>query len=243
MAFVILLFIADCCADGQSRRDEVRVLFIGNSLTYYNKLPEIVEAFAKSRKLKIRIKSVAEPNFGLVDHWNNDATHKLIAREKWDFVVLQQGPSASAEGRAYLLEYAVRFAKEIVKAGAKPAMYMVWPEEIRKQDFAGVSESYTLAARKIDGILLPAGEAWREAWRNDPKLDLYSADRFHPAVEGSYLAALVIFQRLFGESPIGLPRKLHLRSGETINLSDEHARALQEAAAKTNLAFGFGQKE
>jgi hypothetical protein len=82
---------------------------------------------------------------------------------------------------------------------------MVWPSKTRSRDFDGVSESYTLAARDVEGSLLPAGDAWREAWRRDPSLALYADDGFHPSRMGSYLAALAIWRGLSAQPALGLP--------------------------------------
>jgi hypothetical protein len=133
-----------------------------------------------------------------------------------------------------------RFAKEIRAMGARPALYMVWPAVNRPGDFDGVSKSYSLAAKEVDGLLFPAGEAWRAAWRRDPKLELYSPDGFHPTVTGSYLAALVMYERLYDSSPIGLPARLELQgiAGTTIDLPPEQTRLLQEAAMEANQKFG-----
>jgi hypothetical protein len=153
-------------------------------------------------------------------------------------VVLQQGPSASTEGRASLLEYARRFAEEIRRAGAKPALYMVWPATQRKGDFDGVAESYRQAAEETKGWLFPAGEAWRAAWRRNPKLALYSSDGLHPTVAGTYLAALIIYEQLYKQTPVGLPASFKLRGGAKIEIPSEQARLLQEAAAEANQKFG-----
>ena len=215
-----------------------RVLFIGNSLTYSNNLPSIVEALADaSGQKRLTFKAVVFGGFSLEDHWNQGDARRTIAQGGWDVVVLQQGPSASAEGRESLLEYTRRFAQEIRRAGARPALYMVWPSASRMQDFDGVTESYRQAAVGVEGLLFPAGEAWRAAWRRDPKLKLYSPDGLHPTVAGSYLAALVMYERLYGHSPVGLPSKLKLRSGAEIELPEEQARLLQAAAAETNKKF------
>jgi hypothetical protein len=82
---------------------------------------------------------------------------------------------------------------------------MVWPSRARPGDFAGVSASYVAAAKAVSGVLLPAGDAWREAWKLDPTLPLYSPDGLHPSPTGTYLAALVIYQQLAGHLPRGAP--------------------------------------
>ena len=99
-----------------------------------------------------------------------------------------------------------------------------------------MAKSYRVAAEAADGILLPVGEAWRVAWKKDPRPALYGPDGFHPSVAGSYLAAAVMFQRLTGRDPRGLPARLELRSRRQrdLTLDPELAARLQEAAVEAN---------
>jgi hypothetical protein len=218
----------------------LRVLFVGNSLTYSNDLPAIVEALAKATNQRMfAYLSIAIPDFSLEDHWNKkkDAL-EAIKKRHWDFVVLQQGPSASPEGRALLLEYGRRFAEVIRKRGGRPALYSVWPSRTRIQDFRGVSESYRQAAEAVDGVLFPVGDAWLNAWKVNPTIGLYSADGFHPSVAASYLAGLVIYEKLYNRSPVGLPSRLKLSTGERIEIATDQALLLQHAAEEANKSYG-----
>lgn len=244
IALVILMMTATLHYGSSSpqQRDAnqaVRVLFIGNSLTYSNDLPSIVEALAETAgRKRPAFKAIVFGGYSLEDHWTQGEARREISRAKWDIVVLQQGPSASTEGRLSLLEYTRRFSEEIRRSGAKTALYMVWPSVERAQDFDRVSESYQMAAKEIDGLLFPAGEAWRMAWRRDPDLKLYSMDGLHPTIMGSYLAALVIYEQLYGQAFKGTPHRLKLRSGTEIEIPREQARLLEEAAAEANQKFG-----
>jgi hypothetical protein len=216
----------------------LRVLFIGNSLTYTNDLPSVVDAFARANGQRpLSYKTIAYPDFSLEDHWNRKDARMVLTREGWDYVVLQQGPSASREGRAVLLEFARRFANEIRNIRGRPALYMVWPSESRIRDFKGVSESYRQAAESVDGLVFPVGEAWLNAWRLDPSIRLYSTDGFHPSMEATYLAGLVIYEQLFDRSPMGLPSRLRLNSGVRIEIPDDKAALLQQAAGDANKKF------
>jgi hypothetical protein len=175
-----------------------RVLFIGNSLTYSNDLPAMVCALARAAGRHAVCESVAKPDYSLEDHWNERDARRAIARG-WDVVVLQQGPSALDSSRVLLVEYATRFDREIRQAGARTALYMVWPSRARRGDFDGVSRSYTAAARAVGGQLLPVGDAWRQAWAIDASLAFYSSDGLHPSPLGTALASIVIFQQLFSQ--------------------------------------------
>lgn len=130
--FVLLLLAmaASCGSTGVAPADDptLRILFIGNSLTYTNDLPALVGRMGREDPSRdIVVRTVAYGDHSLEDHWNRGDAQRAIASARWDLVVLQQGPSALPESRALLVEYATRFAGEIRKVGARPAIYMVWP--------------------------------------------------------------------------------------------------------------------
>lgn len=211
----------------------LRLLFVGNSLTYTNDLPQMLAwLLARNGTPVAKFHSRARPNYGLPDHWTSKQTLRSIATGDWDYVILQQGPSAT-EGRPYLLEYAPKFAGEIRAAGATPVFYMVWPSAARLRDFPLVSESYRMAATQVQAGLFPVGEAWMEAWRRDPTIELYGPDGFHPSRLGTYLAALVMYQQLSGSDPRELPAAVPgYRKDDPIH--KETARVLQAAAVAAN---------
>jgi hypothetical protein len=227
-----------------SGREGRPVLFVGNSLTYYNELPLIVEALADSVPdltpgQRLSTAMAAYPDFALFDHWaDGNAVRAIDNKTKWDVVILQQGSSALEESRVLLRDWTKRFDEKIRAAGARTAMYAVWPNAARQFDFDRVNESYTLAAADVGGMLFPVGEAWRAAWRRDANLALYSGDGLHPTVSGSYVGALVITSMLLERSPVGMPARLRLRNGTTISIPAADAAVLQQAAAEAIEKFG-----
>ena len=237
--FAILALLA--CASAAPTGPEIpenalRVLFIGNSLTYFNNLPAVVAAMAiaTAQEKPPAFAMVAQPDYSLEDHWNDGRARSALDSGPWHFVVMQQGPSSLVENRQLLRDWTQRFAGPIRAAGARPALYMVWPSSSRSGDFDGVLAAYSGAAAAVDGLFLPAGEAWRAAWRRDSELALYGPDGFHPSALGTYLAALVIFTRLYDVSPDVVPSTFPVGSS-TLRVSDE-AAAHMRAAAKEVLA-------
>jgi len=214
----------------------LRLLFIGNSLTYTNDLPEMLGALLRGSGVAVsEIESEARPDFGLQDHWSSKTSMRTLGSFDWDVVSIQQGPSAT-QGRPSLLEFSELFATEIRKSGGEPALYMVWPSAARLRDFPGVVDSYQTAALEVDGLLFPVGAAWVAAWLADPKIPLYGRDGFHPSRLGTYLAALVMFQQLSGCDPRNLPASIPgLRKSDPVD--PEHARILQQAAFESNNAL------
>ena len=166
----------------------------------------MVESLARAAgERTLEWKAVLQPGASLEGQWQAGHAVRAIRAGQWDVVVLQQGPSSLPESRVLLRRDTARFAKVIRAAGARPALYMVWPARNRSGDFDGVSISYRTAAKDVDGLIIPAGDAWREVWKRDKNAELYGSDGFHPSAEGSYVAALVMYQQLFGKSPSACP--------------------------------------
>lgn len=216
---------------------DLNILFIGNSLTYTNDLPGMVLAMLDSAGVgPAVVANSAYPNFGLQDHWSATVTRRLLSASGWDYVIFQQGPSAT-EGRPSLLEYGQLIADAARESGAQPAFFMVWPSNARFFDFDGVSESYRMAADSANALLFPAGEAWRVAWEADSTLALYGPDDFHPSVSGTYLAALVMFEQISGRNADEAPRILDTKDAGRITIPADVAPILQAAATEANNRF------
>lgn len=222
----------DALADG------ARVLFIGNSLTYSNELPSILEAIARQSGKRLITDAITIPGGALEDHFRGRTVHAAVASGGYAIVILQQGPSSLPESQANLREWTQRFAPRIRAGGARPALYMVWPDETRLAFFDDVRASYSNAALDVNGMFIPAGEVWRAAWRIDAQLPLYGGDRFHPSALGSYAAALSMYAELYRQSPVGLPARLVLGNGDVLEFDAAQAQVIQTAAWTAHLEFG-----
>jgi hypothetical protein len=212
-------------------------MFVGNSLLYWQDIPGIVQALADSAGgERIAVMTIAEPDFALIDHWRRGTVQRELARHDFRWVVLQQGPSSVEINRDSLRLLAGFFADEMARVGnATPALFSAWPSASRRQDFTRAIESYTLAAADVSGVLLPVAASWLEAWDRQATLQMYD-DNLHPSPVGAYLAALVVYARLLGVSPTGLPASVRTRSGNTITIDATLAATLQDVAATVTTA-------
>jgi hypothetical protein len=207
-----------------------RVLFIGNSHTYTNDVPGLVQALAAARAESIAVASTASPNLALIDHWNGGSARSDIARGGWEIIVLQQGWTPAGACRDTLRLAAKQFAGAATAVGARIAMYQVWAPTNRPVHMPGTIRSYELAAEDAAGLLFPAAAAFRIALQRDPSLQLYS-DGTHASATGSYLTALVMYATIFKRSPVGLPLTLRTLSGYSLTVSPAVGSVLQETAA------------
>ena len=181
---------------------------------------------AREGTVAVETTAVTASNFSLEDHWKQGEARAAIAKGGWSVVVLQQGPSALPESRVLLRDYTKRFAAEAQKAGARRRS--TWCGRRRHgRATSTTSASRTRSRRKMStALLLPAGDAWREAWRRDPSLALYGSDGFHPSGLGSYLAALAIWRALSRESVVGLPGPPGVSAGTLRQLQESADRAV-----------------
>lgn len=233
-----LLSLAGCslATDPLAPEGSTKVLFIGSSLIDAHDLPVTVAQLASSAgQPECYCISIAYQDYELDDHFALGDALEALQAEDWDFVVLQQGPSAHPASRARLMKGVSDFAKLITERGARTILYMPWPARDSAFYFPAVRESYRFAADSIGVQLAPAGEAWLLAWARDATLPLYGPNGYYPSEMGSYLAALVIFQRIYSRSPVGVQAPAVV-NGTTQPWPVVEIQLLQEAAAAANAA-------
>jgi hypothetical protein len=111
-------------------------------------------------------------------------------------------------------EYMKKDSAAVVRYGARPVLFMSWAYKDKPEMTAQLAEQYTVAGNANDALVIPAGLAFARAIARRPELELYQADKRHPSLAGTYLAACTVYASLYGKSPAGstytagLPREL-----------------------------------
>lgn len=174
-----------------------RILFVGNSLTYSNNLPEIVKERAVQKGYKVTADVLAKPNYAILDHWAEGEVQEMVKNGNYDYLVIQQGPSSQAWGRQVLFEYGEKFNALCSSNGVKLVYFMVWPSRSYYDTFPGVITNYRDASNNTNSILCPVGEVWKNYFDRTNDFSYYGVDGFHPSLQGSLVAAQVITDRLY----------------------------------------------
>jgi hypothetical protein len=237
----VYLISASCLSGSQGieplARGGIHVLFVGNSLTYVNDLPATVAAIAALASDTLRVSSAVGANLGIIDHLTGGSTAvDQLRRERWNWVVLQQGPTPAGVCRDSLVLWTKQFAPLIESAGAKPVLLMTWPGVKFQNLFDEVRVSFQAASVGVGGMFVPAGEAWRGAWVEDSTLALYGPDGFHPSPIGTFLTALVVYERITGRDVRTLPARA-FASGRELALPNGTITLLQRAAHEANVRY------
>ena len=213
----------------------MEILFLGNSYTHVNDLPGMLEELAAAGGRPLRQEAITPGGMTLDGHAANRGTVSKIASRRWSYVVLQeqsQLPIVEPEAffqPARVLDAAVR------AAGARTLLYLTWPRRNAPENQAKLTNAYGQLARELSAGVAPVGPAWAAALEERPGLALYDSDGSHPSPQGTYLAALVFFAKIFHRSPEGLPARVEHGGRMLVDLSGDPALAgaLQRIAWRT----------
>jgi hypothetical protein len=208
-------------------KDELHVLFIGNSLTYYHDLPKMTAELAKAGKQPpMRYERETPGGCTLEKHWKDGKALAKIQSRKWDFVVLQDHSATGLLKKDSMFDHGRKFDAEIKKQGAKTILYQTWALQNKPDDQPAISKAYLDLSKELKAQIAPVGNAWDAALKADKKLVLHEKDKKHPNATGTYLAACVFYATIYCKSPEGLP-------GSIGKLTDDEARSLQVITWKT----------
>jgi len=204
----------------------LRVLFIGNSLTHLNDLPQLTARLAASAHppRALEAEEVGEGGATLKRHWEAGRALEAIRKGKWDYVVLQEQGGLPIRDPKMHYEYARLFDAEIKKAGGKTVFFQTWASQDAPQEMALLARANAGIAGELKAIVAPVGLAWQKALQENPKFVLHWSDGSHPNAAGTYLAACVFYEVLYSASPEGLSQW---------NLSEADAAFLQRIAWQT----------
>lgn len=236
-ALLLALPFAACAAPKVTHIDPPkRVLFVGNSFSYYNDslhghLRQLVLASDSAHAKDYLFKSMTISGAYLFEH--SGGLPYALASRRWDLVVLQgqsQEPMASdAKKSERFRETARGFDGLIHASGAKTAFFMTWAYQAKPEMTALLAEGYESIGNELGDLVVPVGLAFQRSLEKRPSLILHFKDHMHPSPAGTYLAACTFFAALYGATPVGNPY--------VADLDPEVARYLQGIAWDTVQAY------
>lgn len=209
-------------------------LFIGNSYTGVNNLPQLTSQLATSAGFTLNYSAQTPGGAQLIQHISNASVTGAIYSQNWDFVVLQEqsqkpsfGPASVA---ANVYPYAKRLCDTIRQKDSctQPIFYMTWGRKFGDAGncpvapwlctYAGMDSalavSYNTMGQQNDAFVSPVGAVWNYIIKNHSSINLYSSDNSHPSTYGTYAAACTFFSVIFREDPT------LITNNYTINASD-----------------------
>lgn len=213
LLFTLLLLPAILFSqEGQSDK----ILFVGNSFTYFWNMPQMVEAMAKDQNVKLETFQSTVGGSTLEQHWkeeNNTETRQLLKNENWDYVVLHDYSSSTIDAPERFKTYATKLIELIKEKGAKPLLYMTWAYNSNPLMQETITSSYLELGKETNVNVVPVGIIFMQAQKTRPDLKMYF-DEKHPSLAGSYLIALIYYKYLTGNSVKDIPNRLTTTDSE-----------------------------
>jgi hypothetical protein len=205
------------------------VLFLGNSYTYVNDLPQILHDLALSTGDTLIFDSHTPGGYTLDQHFADSVSTGKIMAGGWDYVVLQEQSQLPAFDE-YLSNGPGNLHHLISEYNpcARTLFYMTWGRKNGDQSncaawppictYEGMDNllrlRYIEMATFNNGEVSPAGAVWRYLRQHNPGIELYQADESHPSLAGSYAAACSFYASVFRKDPAMITNDYTLPAAE-----------------------------
>ncbi len=210
------------CQEVQSKEDvggkdlddgTTKILFIGNSHTFYNNLPTTVSRILDDSKLPkpIIVKNITPGGWRFEQHAEDQRTIEMIKSDNWDFVVLQENASYASYVKRRAEELVYPFAENLFdqvidnNPDTEIILYMTHAYEDGLDDCESnptgcsyelmqneIRRNYLHMGKLIESQIAPAGILWKIILSKNESLNLFADDKIHPSREGSQVSAATV---------------------------------------------------
>ena len=198
----------------------LRVLFIGNSYTYFHNSYDIFVEIAAAEGYPIDMSAIYKGGWTLEKM--ADATDECGAQverafleEKFDVVFMQEQSLRPAIDPERFYAGARALCSKVKANGAWGIFFETWGRHTASPDL----DTYAMTNKTMTERLVAAyekmaeehsfkvshvGKAFYDVHTNHPEIEIYDNDKTHPSYYGSVLIALTHYATLYGRSPIGI---------------------------------------
>lgn len=242
---IITLFIL-CSSSAYGQGDFKRALFLGNSYSSFNNLPQLVADMADSMGDTLYFERHLPGGATFNAHSLNSNSLGKIMQGDWDYVILQ---GQSLEFFGYYPLEAVPYPPvgildslihEYSPCG-ETVFYRTWG---RKNGFPNypyetmdslIHINYMNHANVLKCPVSPVGEVWKYIRENHPSIELYQSDESHPSLAGSYTAACCFYTTLFRKDPSLITYNSSLSTTETSHIKNAVKQVVFDSLLKWNI--------
>ncbi|HRY31870.1 MAG TPA: PKD domain-containing protein [Bacteroidales bacterium] len=220
-ACCVLLLPFSLLAQGGAKN----VLFLGNSYTYANDLPQITVNLAQAAGDTLMVESNTPGGYTFQLHSTNATSLSMIQQGNWDFVVLQEQsqlpsfPPNQVQTQCFPFAALLDSMVSQYNSCGETMFFMTWgrkngdaqncPNWPPVCTYAGMDSllrlRYQMMANDNQAVVSPVGAVWRYIRHHYPSIELYSSDESHPSEAGSYAAACAFYTAIFRKDPSAIP--------------------------------------
>jgi hypothetical protein len=206
----LVLILSSLQVSKAQEKQSLRVLFVGNSFTYYYNLSQVVTAMAKSQGVSIMTRQSTVGGSSLEQHWKEEkgtVTRKWLDSLEWDYVVFNNHSLSTINDPEGFMEYNSKFAELVRSKGAEPVFMQTWGYKSNPLLARTIFPAYDRFADLSKSHLVPCGELFAEVRKWRPDMELFADDK-HPSPVGTYLLGLAFFKYFTGMSTAEINRRI-----------------------------------
>jgi hypothetical protein len=203
-----------------------KILYIGNSYTYLNDTPAMLDSMARAHGFKPEISKFSKGGATMKYHINNAECNALVEKGGYDYIILQsqsvQPALVGTPDGMPIMEEMMNMINYVRKHNptAKILLQITWGREhgndgLQKKDYfpkyphlftsyESMQQALDKGTRSMahifnaDGVI-DVGKVWSYMRNKHPEIYLYGKDGSHPGYNGSYLATSVIFTHIYNK--------------------------------------------
>lgn len=218
-----------------------KILFIGNSFTYYSDVPAIFKEIADSAGKKVRVESVTQGSWNLSkfadekDEYGKQVAKKLAVEDEYSAVVLQEQSTRPLDNYSGFLSGARKLVEKITSSqgNCRIYLYSTWGYEeeaaarqMTVPEMEGeIRKAYQKAAAALDVKVSYVGKAFSAVYTQYPQYNLYHSDGKHQSYTGAFLSACVHAATILNLNPetLSYTGKLDAQTAEVLKSAAQKA--------------------
>lgn len=190
----------------------MKILFLGNSHTYYNDMPLLFQEICAERGKSVQVRMLAQSGVTYGWHLRHEIELRFeLMHGEYDYLIMQQAAHRPAPSKEETHRDGHVIAELARRFGTVPIQTVPWAE---KKDPAHQAEMYEIFeefAEKEKLKLNPIGRIFEDIFYHYPEIDMYWIDGEHASPYGTYALALCIYATIFREkvSAVSLSHSYH----------------------------------
>jgi len=207
----------------------MKLLFIGNSHTYYNDMPAMVLKLIENTGERSHVTMLTRGGVSLLFHSEEHETRFNIRHGSYDVVIAQD--RVSEFDPAQFVTGAGRLLRMTAEAGVPLVFYMPWAPRDHRERQQAMTDAYSAFCRNNRCAWAPVGEVFSYLLAKESGEKFYCDDGAHANVAGSYAAAATLFYAITGRRRT-IPVNEDADPGVAAGMSPDLCRRIQTEACR-----------
>ena len=193
-------------------KDTLKILFVGNSFTYFYNLPQVLSSLSKySNKIHFKTKHSLVGGSTIRTHLNQKRgtkTINILNEEIFDYVIINHHSLATINDHDSFIETSKQIVNLVRSKSAIPVFMQTWAYYSKPLMINTIASAYKEMSELLSVDIIPCGQILSEVRKRRPELNLFDDDDKHPSKNATYINALAFFKYFTNEKTKDIPKRI-----------------------------------